>query len=241
MYAEGFDMIRLFVKNRLFMGSVVIPDEKQTHYLKNVMRRSIGDQILLFNGCDGEWSGVISDLNKKQIALVVEYQTRTQKTLPTTILCPALIKKEHMDLVLQKATELGVTRIQPIITRNTVVRQFNRERAYLIVREAAEQCERLCLPQIDNPCYLDDFLANYTEEATLVFLSERGQTSGPCFSWDKVCFVIGPEGGWTPDEIRRLSSVKNSVSCRLGETVLRAETASIATLACRAFLIMGKK
>lgn len=234
-------MIRLFVESRLHAGAAVVPDEKQIHYLKNVMRCDVGEQVLLFNGTDGEWSAVVSQLDKKRFILAVGYRTREQKALPVTVLCPALIKKEPMDLILQKATELGVTRIRPLITRHTVVRQFNVERARLIVREAAEQCERLCVPQIDTPIYVDDFLQTLMPDETLVFLTERGQTGGSCFTPEKVCFAVGPEGGWTPDETKRFAAVKNCVSCHLGNTILRAETAALAALACRAFLLTDKK
>ena len=234
-------MIRLFVESRLYAGAAVVPDEKQIHYLKNVMRCDVGEQVLLFNGQDGEWAAVVSQFDKKRFMFAVGYRTRAQTALPVTVLCPALIKKEPMDLVLQKATELGVTRIQPLITRHTVVRQFNLERARLIVREAAEQCERLCVPRVDAPITTDDFLKTVASDETLIFLTERGQTNGSCFTPEKACFVIGPEGGWTPDEIKRFAAVKNGVFCHLGQTILRAETAALAALACRAFLLTDKK
>ncbi len=232
-------MIRLCVTSSLAAEKAVTLDDKQIHYVLHVMRLSAGDSISLFNGRDGEWTAEIQTLTKKQGILIPTTQTKPQTTDKKVILCPALIKKENMDFVLQKATELGVTDIWPIVTDRTVVRQLNRERAGALLREAAEQCERLTVPIIKEPQPLRQVLADLPRDIIPVFLSERGETSAPIPPDKTVAFFVGPEGGFTPAEITLLATAPNSIFCHLGHTILRAETASIAILSCYQFHIFG--
>jgi 16S rRNA (uracil1498-N3)-methyltransferase len=232
-------MIRLFVSFPLLENKSIPLDDKQCHYLMHVMRCRPDDRVLLFNGKDGEWISILQTSGKKSIVAIPVEQVRQQTVNKSIVLCPALIKKENFDFVLQKATELGVTEIRPILTQRTVVRQLNRLRAEATVREAAEQCERLTVPTILDPVPLPQMLADWNEDTTLVYLSERGVTSASV-PWDKpVAFIVGPEGGFTPDEIDMLANLKGSISCHLGDTILRAETASIAILSCYSFRIFS--
>lgn len=230
-------MIRLFVSLRLLENKDISLDDKQSHYLMHVMRCRPNDQILLFNGIDGEWRSVLKTGGKKNIIASPIERVREQVFDKPIILCPALIKKENFDFVLQKATELGVTEIRPILTQRTVVRQLNQARAEAIVREAAEQSERLTVPTISKPVSLSQILADLSETTTPVYLSERGITTASVPSEKPVAFIIGPEGGFTSEEIDMLAHKKGSISCHLGQTILRAETAAIAILSCYSFRI----
>lgn len=227
-------MIRLFISNDLKKDTDIVLSDTILHYLKNVMRRTEGDEILLFNGKDGEWLSQIKTLTKKQGALTVICQTKSQILEKRLILCPALIKKENFDWVLQKATELGATDIYPLITERTVVSKLNLERATSILREASEQCERLSIPTLYSPLKLTDLFKNLPPDIQPVCLSERGQTTAPLTIQKTYAFFIGPEGGWTPDELTFFKK-NNAIFWHLGSTILRAETASVSALACAQF------
>ncbi len=224
-------MIRLFVEEPLFEGGVIYPDEKKTHYMLHVMRLTDKDEVFLFNGKDGEFKSTLEFVSKKKVCLNITQQIQEYNPTKPCVLCPAIIKKENMDLVLQKATELGVSKIIPIITQRTVVRGFNLERAKSIVAEAAEQSERLDVPYIHEPIRLMDLWSVLPEEMTPVFLTERGKTGLKPLSAIKLpAFIIGPEGGFTEKETSFLLEQKNIAPLHLGNTILRAETASIAVL-----------
>ena len=227
-------MIRLFISNEFKQGTDIYLSDNSLHYLRNVMRRQAGDNILIFNGQEGEWLSTIKTLTKKEGILTLLHQTRQQETEKKLILCPALIKKENFDWVLQKATELGATDIYPLLTDRSVVLKLNLERANTIVREAAEQCERLSIPKIHQPAKLKDLFKHLPEEAQPVCLSERGQTTAQLEKQKTYAFCIGPEGGWTPDELSFFEQ-NNAVFWHLGSTILRAETASVSALACAQF------
>ena len=226
-------MIRLFMEDDLSEQMVILPDEKKTHYLLHVMRCREGDDLLLFNGRDGEYKAEISFSGKKKIELIIKEKTRNQIDESPLILCPAIIKKENMDLVLQKATELGVTKIIPIITQRTVVRNFNLDRAKTIVSEASEQSERLTCPEVLDPVSLKDLFYHLPKEAKIFFLSERGVSDEKQDNKNILpYFLVGPEGGFSDEEVKFLSAQKQVFSLHLGNTILRAETASIAVLSC---------
>lgn len=225
-------MIRLFVEEELKEGKVISLDEKKAHYLIHVMRCSEGDEVFLFNGKEGEFKSKIQQESKKKFSLQVIEKTKEFLANPPCILCPAIIKKENMDFVLQKATELGVSEIYPVITERTVVRNFNLERAKSIVAEAAEQSERLDCPVVHEPIMLLDLFKKLPDNASVFFLSERGKTTYQKTDIKTPVFLIGPEGGFTLKEVQYIEKYKNTATLHLGTTILRAETASIAILAC---------
>lgn len=231
-------MIRLFTTSKLSVGQHVFADENQVHYLFHVMRLKIGDKVLLFNGTEGEFECEITDLNKKAGVFMPLVRTREQSVENGPVLAMALIKKDNMDLVLQKATELGVSEIIPIIARRSVLQKMNIQRAKTIVTEAAEQCERLSVPEISEPTDVNTFLSRRADEK-IVYLSERGQTNGIVKRGEKVCFVIGPEGGWTTQELNTFENHQGAVSLNLGRLILRAETAAISILAAYRFDAFG--
>ncbi len=232
-------MIRLFIPHMLDKDVCIEPDEKQRHYLTHVMRLKEGERLYLFNGQDGTWEATYHELSKKKILLNVQNQIALQAKRKQCILCPAIIKKENMDFVLQKATELGVTDIYPMITDRTVMRQFNKERAKLIVYEACEQCERNDIPVVHEPQALDKIITCFDASITLVHLAER-QTHSDTLSPDIIpAFLIGPEGGFTEAENKRIQQRQNVCFLHLGTTILRAETASIAILAVWQFRVFS--
>jgi len=222
-------MIRLFLTGKLKENGQMPLSDNQVHYLLHVMRQKEGNTISVFNGTDGEWEAKIQELNKKRGLVQSIRQTRPQEAEKPLILCPALIKKENMDWVLQKATELGATEIYPLITRRTVVSKLNKERALSLLTEAAEQCERLSVPILHEPQKLDDFLKNLDPKIKPVCLAERGETQIKK-TGDIRAFCVGPEGGWAPEEIE-LFKKQGADFLHLGQTILRAETASVVALA----------
>ncbi len=228
-------MIRLFVQSELLTGRVIEPDMKQAHYLTHVMRLKEKDVLSLFNGRDGEWMAEIQLCGKKKIILSVQTQIAPQMKRARCILCPAIIKKENMDLVLQKATELGVTEIYPMITQRTVVRGFNVQRAQSIIYEACEQCERNDVPILHAPQELDEILRAFDETITPVHLVER-ITQTTLLDKDIIpAFLIGPEGGFTDLENKKIMRNQSVKQLHLGTTILRAETAAIGVLAAWQF------
>ena len=221
-------MIRLFVEGELKEKSQLELSVFQSHYLCHVMRLKEKAEMVCFNGCQGEWLATLS-YHKKKVFLNIQKQIQKQKNLPECILCPALIKKEAMDFVWQKATELGVTQIYPIIAERSVVKTFNLTHVLSVVREACEQCERMDVPKIMVPNTLENTIKNLQDSAHLVWLSERGK--GACTDFDGVpAFFVGPEGGWSPKEQKLLSEKANN-EWHLGQTILRAETACLSALA----------
>ena len=164
-------MIRLFVSNSLTPNKAFSLDEKALHYLLHVMRLKQDDQILCFNGQVGEWCARLDIRSKKSVSVIPQKQIRLQKTPEFLAICPALIKKDNFDFVLQKATEIGVTDIYPLITDHTVHAHFNKMHADLIVQEAAEQSERLTLPTIHEPIQLQQIKKNITYRLHHLLLS----------------------------------------------------------------------
>lgn len=229
-------MIRLFTSEIICLNKPVFLTENQIHYLLHVMRQKEGQDILLFDGQTGEWQSTIQTLTKKQGILIPTRQTRPQTDETPLILCPAIIKKENMDWVFQKATELGATEIYPLITERTVVSKINLDRVKNILCESAEQCERLTIPKLHPPMKLRELVSQLPSDIIPVCLSERGKTTNPITSDKKYAFLIGPEGGWTPTELDWMQGQSSFVFWHLGNTILRAETASVSALACYRFI-----
>lgn len=227
-------MIRLFVPDTLSPALPVTLSPDAVHYLFHVMRLQPGDLFSAFNGRDGEWTVRLKSLNKKEGVFLPESQTRTQQNPPRLILCPALIKKDPMDFVLQKATEIGVSAIYPLITERTVVSRLNMDRARAILIEAAEQSERLTVPELFEPASPATVLKSLPMDVTPVCLAERQTTDFRPTPQNPHALFIGPEGGWTQTELNLFQ--KEGVSFwHLGDTILRAETAAVAALACCRF------
>ena len=228
---------RLFVSAPLAEGARLALDKPQAHYLGAVMRAAIGEPILLFNGRDGEWRGVVTALSKGSAAIAIEAHTRPQAPEPDLWLLAAPIKRERIDLVAEKAAELGASALWPVFTRRTAMTRVNVERLGAHLREAAEQCERLSVPELKTPMPLERALADWDAGRLLLFLDESG--GGPPIAASleavaagtRLALLVGPEGGFAPEERRLLAGLPFARPVGLGPRILRAETAAIAALA----------
>jgi len=232
---------RLFVAADLATGIEAPLDEAQVHYLRNVMRRRDGAPLLLFNGRDGEWRGTLEGRGKKAAVAKVAERTREQSVEPDIWLCFAPLKRARIDYVAEKATELGVAVLQPIRTHHTVVDRVNVERLRANAVEAAEQTERLSVPEVRTPLELGHMLAGWPAERRLLVCDETG--GGPPIAQalaglDETArtspwaIVIGPEGGFDAAELANLRRIKDVMAVGLGPRILRGDTAALAALAC---------
>ena len=228
---------RLYVHDPLGSGLSLILDRNRTHYLKNVLRREPGDEVGLFNGRDGEWLGRITELGKKGAAVALDRQRRPQAAGPDLWLAFAPIKRARIDMLAEKATELGCSVLQPVMTRRADAQRVNTERLSAIAIEAAEQTERLDVPEIRAPVPFDKLIAAWPDDRTLFVCAEAGAAvpiaeAARAGIGRKAGFLIGPEGGFDPAELDRLRKLPFAVAVGLGPRLLRAETAAIAALAC---------
>ncbi|MGN6149245.1 MAG: 16S rRNA (uracil(1498)-N(3))-methyltransferase [Rhizomicrobium sp.] len=228
--------VRLFVTAALANGVRVVPDDAQAHYLLHVMRAKAGDYLSLFNGRDGEWLARIADVSKRSCVLECEKRTRTQKGTSDVWLCFAPIKKTPADYVVQKATELGVRALQPVFTRRTIVTRVNEERMAANAIEAAEQSERLTVPDIREAVTLDKLLKHWPGERRILFCDEGGDArpiAEAVRDLKESAFAIltGPEGGFDPAERELIRGHAFVTPVTLGPRILRADTAALASLA----------
>ncbi len=223
---------RLFVRQPLGEGARVELDAGQANYLGNVMRMKEGAELLLFDGASGEWLGRIAEAGKKRMALNVERRTREPETIPDVWLAFAPVKRSQTDWLVEKATELGVARLIPVTTQRTVVERVKLERLQAIGIEAAEQCGRTRLPDIDEPVSLARLLEQRETSRTLYFADEAGgEPAAGAFKPGAAIILTGPEGGFTDDERAAIRAASNAVAVSLGPRILRAETAALAALA----------
>ncbi|MGI9434995.1 MAG: 16S rRNA (uracil(1498)-N(3))-methyltransferase [Geminicoccaceae bacterium] len=226
---------RLFLQGGLAAGNLIALDPKQVHYLLDVMRCRVGDKVLLFNGVDGEWLAVITKAERRRCELTVAEQTRpqTEESGPTLLFAP--IKRSKLELLVEKATELGVGTLMPIQTRRSIVDKTKPARLAAITLEAAEQCGRLSLPDIRDMQTLEQVLNDWPDDHPLYVADETGggqpllQVLEPA---QPAAFLIGPEGGFDPAELAALSEHPAVVKVDLGPRILRAETAGMMALAC---------
>lgn len=227
--------IRLFVPADLFPDGEVSLSEAQAHYLRSVIRASEGDDVFLFNGRDGEFSGRISLLDKKKAAVGHLIRTRFQPEKKDLRLYFAPLKRDCTDLVVEKATELGATLICPVMTEYTSASRVNTERLRAIAAEAAEQCRRLDVPEISEPVSLRALLSSRKEsDPVLIHLDESGRglsASAVIDAARPAAFLVGPEGGFSEAERSLIAQTPDTVGLDLGERILRAETAALAVLA----------
>ena len=221
---------RLYVREPLAEGAAVALDPGQANYLGNVMRKAVGDNVLLFDGVSGEWLARVSEAGKKRMMLAVERQTRAAETLPDLVLAFAPVKRAQTDWLVEKATELGVAALQPVMTRRTVAERVKLERLRSIAIEATEQCGRTILPTIAEPITLDQFLKTCGERS-LYFADENGgEPVATAFQTGPAAILVGPEGGWTDEERAAVRAAKGAVAISLGPRILRAETAALAAV-----------
>ena len=231
---------RLFVDAPLREGASVALDREQFNYLCNVMRLSAGDAVLVFNGRDGEWRASLDRGGKKSANLAVAERTREQTVAADLHYLFAPLKHARLDYMVQKAVELGVSCLQPVMTRHAQVSRVNLERMHANAIEAAEQCGILNIPRIEAPVSLDRLLAGFDPDRVLVFCDEDAETKDPVAALSRLrgaqgempplAVLIGPEGGFAEEERTQLLRQPKVLRLALGPRILRADTAAVAAL-----------
>jgi 16S rRNA (uracil1498-N3)-methyltransferase len=229
--------VRLFVETPLAAAGEFPVSEAQAHYLATVMRLPLGSEIAVFNGHDGEWRASVIEIAKKRLRLRLIDLVRPQEAEADLWLLFAPVKRARIDLIVEKATELGVTRLQPVMTAHTVMSRIGEDRLKLIAMEASEQCERLAVPELAPLQSLPAILAAWPEDRLLFLMDETGagrpiaevfaeSASGPA------ALLVGPEGGFAKSELDAFDRLAFVTRVGLGRRILRADTAVIAALAC---------
>ena len=222
---------RLFLDDELSEGRTFALDGNRAHYLGKVMRVSEGDIVILCDDITGEWAARVGQVDKRRVDVTVAERLRPREEVPDLWLCPALLKKDRFDLVLEKATELGVSAIHPVVTRRCVADKLNPERARTIVTEAAEQCARTALPEIAPVAKLETLLREWPQDRHLFFADEDGGEAAAdafCYAEGPAALLVGPEGGFDDAERAMIRAHPASVAISLGPRILRGETAAIA-------------
>ncbi|NSX32297.1 16S rRNA (uracil(1498)-N(3))-methyltransferase [Brevundimonas vesicularis] len=227
-------MIRLYVTSPLVAAAPVAPTLDQSRYLTQVMRLKAGDDLLVFNGRDGEWRCKVAEVLKKGVILRAEEQVRPQTFGPDLELIVAVVKKARVETIVEKAAELGARRVRLVLTKRTNADRIRLDRLDAIAEEAAEQTGRMDVPAVDDPIKLDALLDGWEAGRRLMFCDETG--GAPAVSslrdagegpWS---ILIGPEGGFSPEEGERLRSLPFTTAVSLGPRILRADTAAIAAM-----------
>jgi 16S rRNA (uracil1498-N3)-methyltransferase len=221
---------RLFVDQPLEQGAALTLEGAAANYLGNVLRLGAGAQVKLFDDRTGEWLAEIREAGKKRLTLAVGERLRGREAVPDLWLLFAPIKRGRIDWLVEKATELGVARLVPVLTRRTIVDRLNLERLRAHVVEAAEQCERTALTELAEPQKLEALLAGWPTERILYFADEAGGEAlageaGPA------AILIGPEGGFTAEERAAIRALPQAHPITLGPRILRADTAALAAVA----------
>jgi len=236
MASYDFRSPRLYVDAPLSAGAALALEAGQAHYLGHVLRLKPGDRVLVFNGRDGEWSAAIA-AGRRALTLRVGEQTRAQTAPADLHYLFAPLKAARLDYMVQKAVEMGVSRLQPVLTRHVQVTRVNLERMRGNAIEAAEQCGILALPEVAAPVALDRCLAERDPARWLVFCDEDAASASPAATLGKLpprsplAVLVGPEGGFAQDERAALLRADNVVRLALGPRILRADTAAVAALA----------
>jgi 16S rRNA (uracil1498-N3)-methyltransferase len=241
MARYDFRTPRLFVEAPLAAGARVPLDWAQANYLVNVLRRKPADPVLVFDGRHGEWRAILEPEGRKSVALAVHEQTRPQPEPGDLHYLFAPLKQARLDYMVQKAVEMGASRLQPVLTQHGQVERINRERMRANAIEAAEQCGILCLPEIGEPGALTTLLAGFDPARLLVFCDEDAEVRDPVAALAAaraggdvplpLAVLIGPEGGFSDNERAMLLKVPRVVRLSLGPRILRADTAAVAALA----------
>ncbi|MCC3862313.1 16S rRNA (uracil(1498)-N(3))-methyltransferase [Pseudemcibacter aquimaris] len=224
---------RLFINEAFIKGSEFLVDGNQGHYLVNVLRVREGELVTLFNGDQGEWHAEITKVKKGKAFLVILDKVADQTSDPDLWYIFAPVKKARVDYMIQKATELGVGYIRPVMTQHTNLDRIKDEKIIANMIEAAEQCGRMTVPQLDVMTSLDDLLENWPDDRGLIFCDEAGDAK-PFIQiekkFDKWAILIGPEGGFSAEERALIREHQNSIPVTLGPRILRADTAAVAAI-----------
>ncbi len=235
MAIHDFTSQRLFVEAELRTGAVLEATDEQFNYLVRVMRMGAGDAILVFNGRDGEWQAKLADVAKRTCRLVIDEQTRGQTVGPDVTFMFAPLKRARLDYLVQKAVELGVRHLAPVITRRTIAERVNLDRMRANAIEAAEQCGILHVASIAEPQRFEQVIGAWSSERHLIFCDEAAPISDPIAALAAlrsmpVAVLIGPEGGFDPIEREAIRALPNATALSLGPRIMRADTAAVAAL-----------
>jgi 16S rRNA (uracil1498-N3)-methyltransferase len=221
---------RLYVEQALSEGLTLTLEGPQANYLAAVMRLRAGDRVKLFDDCTGEWLAELTDTGKKRVTLAVGQHLREREAVPDLWLLFAPIKRGRIDWLVEKATELGVARLVPVLTRRTIVDRLNLDRLRAHAIEAAEQCERTALPELTEPRKLDALLADWPTDRALLFADEQGGEPLAAAAPGPAAILIGPEGGFTDEERAAIRVLPQAHPVSLGPRILRADTAALAAI-----------
>ncbi|HEX9964051.1 MAG TPA: 16S rRNA (uracil(1498)-N(3))-methyltransferase [Allosphingosinicella sp.] len=221
---------RLYVDQTLAQGAALILDGARANYLANVLRLGAGARVKLFDDRTGEWLAEIAEAGRKRVTLDIARKLRDREAVPDLWLLFAPVKRGRIDWLVEKATELGVARLVPVLTRRTIVDRLNLDRLRAHVVEAAEQCERTALAELAEPQKLGALLAAWPAERLLIFADEAG--GEPIGDWPgPAAILVGPEGGFTDEERAAIRALPQARRLSLGPRILRADTAALAAIA----------
>lgn len=226
---------RLFVAN-IEAGAEIPLNPAQSHYLLHVLRLSQGAEVLIFDGKNGEWRAEIAKIKKASCIVKAERNIREQTAPQDVHYAFAPLKQARLDYMVQKATEMGASRLQPVITAHTAVTRLNADRMRANAIEAAEQCGILTVPAIDSPVKLEALIKSCEGNRVVIFCDERASKAPPLeaiakLAGQKVTALVGPEGGFSERERDLLLSKTNVCAVSLGPRIMRADTAAVAILA----------
>jgi 16S rRNA (uracil1498-N3)-methyltransferase len=228
--------IRLFFKESLSLNLTAKLDKSQSHYVSKVMRVKVNEVLSLFNST-GEWEAKILDISKNIVEFNVTKQLRQKESIKELWLAFSPIKSNYFNFMIQKATELGVTKFLPIIFDRTIVRKINKEKLKKVIIEASEQSNRINVPSIENPQSLKDLLSN--ENIDLIFTDLNSQNKILDFkklTSKPTCVIIGPEGDFSEDERDKILKFKGVQPIKINDNILRSETAVISALSIVSYL-----
>lgn len=236
MPRHDFATHRLFVDAPLVAAGRLTLDRARTNYLVNVLRLPAGGRCLVFNGRDGEWEAVLASADRKAATLECLRQTRVQPPAGDLWLCFAPLKHARLDYLVQKAVEMGASRLLPVLTRRTQVSRLNGERMRANVIEAAEQCGVLAVPEVADEVRLDRLLSGWPADRALVFCDEAADVADPlptlaALRGRPLAVLVGPEGGFAAEETAAVRALPGAVAIAIGPRILRADTAAVAALA----------
>ncbi len=228
--------IRIYISTQLEVGGVIACLPEQAHYLVNVLRVKAGDEVYVFNGRDGEFGTIVTALGKKECRLEVKSKYQEFAQSPDVWILFAPLKKDNTDWVIEKATELGVSKICPVITEYTNAAKVRPERLRAQIIEAAEQSRRQDIPELKETESLQHVLQNWQSGRKLFYLDETGGGAGIAGvlknNAGPAAFLVGPEGGFSEKELEILQESKYTCAITLGKRILRAETAVVSALSC---------
>ena len=235
MAIHDFKSQRLFIENDISKNTIIETTREQANYLLNVLRMNDCDELLIFNGRDGEWRAIIKATGRKKCNLTAVEQVREQPKALSLIYCFAPLKQARLDYMVQKAVEMGAGVLQPVITQFTQARNIKEKRLYSNAIEAVEQCGILTIPEIRPELTLEKLMDSLPEDYHLIFCDEASYNTNPIAELkakksEKIAVLIGPEGGFSDAERKFLDGKSNVTKLGLGPRILRADTAAIAAL-----------